>query len=101
MLKPSKAFDMTPKVSEAVADLAANPKFDPDDYRKRGRSLFCSSGMHTRCKVCGVKHAQDLVCGYCRMRVKIIRGDAPLLVSVGQPLFRIYKTPEIPEGGAE
>ncbi len=98
MVKPGEAFDMTPEVREAVAALAADPKFNPDDYREHGRSLLFASGLHMRCKACYVKHAPDRVCGYCRMRVKIIRGDAPLLARVKQPLFRIYKTPEIPEG---
>lgn len=76
------------RVIGTIDELAADPGFDPDatglspfDLKPYGWHVRRAGGEPRRagvdCEVpgCGVRYAPGGVCGYCRAKVKLIRGD--------------------------
>ena len=89
-----------PDVLKKLHGLARNRKFKPDSYKdKKFRNHTWES---YKCRVCGNKYAPENVCGVCRGRVKLIRGEMESAIVTGLvPDVRIYNEPVIPAEGDE
>lgn len=86
-----------PDVLRKLHALARNRKFKPDSYKAAAQP-----GAGYKCRICGNKHAPEYVCGVCRGRVKIIRGEMESAIVTGlTPDVRIYNEPVIPAEGDE
>ncbi len=71
---------------KTITDLVEDPKFDPGDYLG---SEYDRAGY---CRFCSRRHAPNGVCGVCRAKVRLIRGQIPTTV-------RVYAEPVIPTEG--
>ena len=84
-----------PDVLRKLTALARNRKFKPESYKAKRLQSRSWSGY--KCHICGNKHAPENVCGVCRGRVKLIRGEMDSAIVTGlTPDVRIYAEPVIP-----
>ena len=84
-----------PDVHRKLLALARNRKFRPDGYKDKKFQNHPWTGY--KCRICGNKHAPQNVCGVCRGRVKLIRGEMEsAIVTDLAPDVRIYAEPVIP-----
>ena len=84
-----------PDVLKKLHALARNRKFKPDSYKDKKYQSHTWAGY--KCRICGNKHAPQNVCGVCRGRVKLIRGEMESAIMTDlTPDVRIYSEPVIP-----
>lgn len=89
-----------PDVLRKLRKLAGNSEFKPDSYKHK--RYWGRSWAGYRCHICNNNYAPENVCGVCRGRVKLIRGEMEsAIVTDLTPDVRIYAEPVIPAEGVE